>query len=77
MDCDICLLAFSSILYEAHHVSYEDLNLRVNTEIADSPYRLQHGESLVSFTDPGVDFLVTVAGCCHFDAQIGEFFNVL
>ena len=47
----------------------------MNTEIDGSPYRLQHGESLVGFTDPGFDFLVTVAGCCHLGAKIGEFFN--
>ena len=28
------------------------------------------GVSLVGFTDPGVDFLVTVTGCCHFGAQL-------
>ena len=48
----------------------------MDTEIGGSPYRLQHSESLVGFTDPGVDFLVTVAGWCHIGDQIGEFFNV-
>ena len=49
----------------------------MDTQIVGSPYRLQHGESLVGFTDQGVDFLVTVAGCCLLGAKIGEFFNIL
>ena len=40
-----------------------------------SPYKLQHDLSLVGFTDPGVDFMATVAGCFHVGAHIGEFFN--
>ena len=48
----------------------------MDTEIGGSPYRLQHGESFVGITDPGVDLLVTVAGCCYIGAQISEFFNV-
>ena len=44
----------------------------MDTEIGGSPYRLQHGKSLVGLAEHGVDFLVTVASCC----QIGEFFNV-
>ena len=35
----------------------------------------QHGENLVYLTDPVVDFLHTVAGCCHFGANIGEIVN--
>ena len=54
-----------------------EFNLGVDTEIGGSPNWLQHGVSLVDFTDPGVDLLVTVAGCCHFGVQIGEFFNIL
>ena len=48
----------------------------MDTEIGGSPNKLQHGEILVGFTDPGVDLLVTVAGFFHFGAQICEFFNV-
>ena len=48
----------------------------MDTEIDGSPYRLQHGNFFVGFTDPDVDFLVTEPGCCHFVAQIGEFFYV-
>ena len=47
----------------------------MDTEIGCYPYRLQHGQSLVGFTDPGA-VLVTVIGCCHFSAQLGEFFQV-
>ena len=49
----------------------------MSTEIGGSPCTLQHDESLVGFTDPGVDFLFTVSGSCYFGAQMGEFFNVL
>ena len=52
-----------------------DFNPGVDTEIGGSPYRSQQGESLFGFTDPGVDLLVTVAGCCHIADKIGEFFN--
>ena len=41
-----------------------------------SPYRFLHRKSLVGITDPGVDHLVTVTGCCHICAKIGEFFNI-
>ena len=53
---------------DAQHIASEDFYLSVDTEIGGSPYRLQHGESLDDYMDPGVDFLVTVAGCCHFGA---------
>ena len=76
LDSNSCLPASGSIKEDAQHIASEDLNLGVDTEIGGSPYRLQNSESLVGFTGPGVDILVTVAGCCHLDAQIGEFFNV-
>ena len=60
----------------AQHVASEDLNLDVDTKIGSSPYKFQHGECLVRFTDPGADIMVSFAGCCHFGAKIGEFFNV-
>ena len=61
LDCNVGLPAFSSIWKKTQHAASEDLNLGVDTEIGDSPYKLQHGESLVGSTDPGVDFLFTVA----------------
>ena len=47
----------------------------MDTEIGGSQYRIQHGESMGGFTDPGADFLVTVTGCRHLGAQIDELFN--
>ena len=44
--------------------------------VGGSPYSVQHGNSLVDFSGPSVDLLVTVAGCCHCGAQIGEVFSV-
>ena len=61
---------------DAQNVASQDAYLGVDTEIGSSTYRLLHGESLVGITDSGVDFLVTVARCCHFGAQIGEFLYV-
>ena len=66
----------SSIWMDAQHVVSEDFNLGVDTEISGSVCRFLHGKSLVGFSDPGGHLLVTVATCCHFGAQIGEFFNV-
>ena len=48
----------------------------MDIENGGSPYRLKHSEGFVGFTDLGVDFVVRVAGCCHFVAQTGKFFNV-
>ena len=48
----------------------------MDTVIGDTAYRFQRDENLVSFTDPVVDPLVTVAGSCHIAAKIGDLFNV-
>ena len=72
----VLFLSSSFELVLGQHIASEDFILGVDTEIGGSPYSLQHVKSLVGFTDPCVDFLVTVTGFCHFRAQIGEFFIV-
>ena len=61
---------------DVQRVASEDLNLGFGTEIVGSNCRLL-AACLVGNTDPGVEFLFTVAGCCNFRANILEFFNVI
>ena len=42
----------------------------MDTEIGGSQYRLQHGESLAGFIDPGVDSSVKVAEFRYFGVHI-------
>ena len=49
----------------------------MKAETSRSPNWLVHGNRSVGFVDPGVEFQVTVAICCHLTGQVNKFPHIL
>ena len=74
LDGDGCLPALWFIYEGTEDIALQDLCIKA--EISMSAKGREHGKCLTGFADPGFDFLVTVAICCHPIDQV-NFFSFL
>ena len=65
------------VVFQQSDLGLEDFDLGMKAETSRSPKRFEHGNGLVGFADPGVDFQFTVAICCRFTAKVNKLSHIL